>query len=144
MESSLFLCSLYALIVGLAIASHPELDNTFQSLAAKPAVLINKRYPDSNYIRTPDSPQKYCGDIKNLAVVADNDHHNVTVGNCEALRDMYAINSSADGNGYWNFTFNTSDQHDTGGLPQFTVDFDGDCELKMGLIDYSGTPLIVK
>jgi hypothetical protein len=134
---------MYALVVDLAIASHPQPNTTCQSLAAKHTVLINKRYPESNYIRTPNSPQKFCGDIKNLTVVANNDHHNVTIDNCEALREMYAINSTADGNGYWNFIFNTSDQHDTGGLPQFTVDFDGDCGLKLGLVDYSGTPLNV-
>lgn len=144
MKFGIFLCSLYALIVGLAIASYPEPNTTSQSLATKPTVFMNKRYPESSYIRTPNSPQIFCGDTENLTVVANNIDHNVTIGNCEALREMYATNSTADGNGYWNFNFNASDQNDTGGLPQFTVDFDGDCELKMGLMDYSGAPLTVK
>ncbi|ROW01856.1 hypothetical protein VMCG_05560 [Cytospora schulzeri] len=135
--------SLATVCVGLSIASYPDLNITTQSLAAKPDVAINKRYPESNYIRTPDTPQMFCSDTKNLTIVANNVDQNVTTGNCEGLRDMYAVNSSADGNGYWNFTFGASDRNDTGGLPQFTVDLYGNCELKMGLVEYSGVPLSV-
>ena len=137
--------SLSILWVGMAIASLPDTNAlTPQKPVTKSVTLLNKRYPDSYYNRTPNMPQAFCGKTKNLMTVINYIDHNVTIHNCLALRDMYAINSTADGNGYWNFAFNASDRNDTGGLPQFTVDFDGDCELKMGLVDYSGVPLNVK
>lgn len=144
MKLTSVLLNLSTFFGGLAAASHADPRSTLQTLAAKPAVLINKRYPESNFIRTPDTPQNLCGDIKDLNVVANSIDHNITIGNCEALRDMYVVNSTADGNGYWNFTFGTSDQNDTGGLSQFTVDFYGHCEMNIGLVDYSGVPFDVE
>lgn len=139
------LLNLSVLLVGLVFASAPDTKMlTPQSLATKPTTLLNKRYPDSHYTRTPNMPQTFCGDTNNLMVVTNSIDHNVTIQNCVALSDMYTINSTADGNGYWNFAFETSDRNDTGSLPQFTVDFDGDCRLKMGLVDYSRVPLKVK
>lgn len=136
---------LTALLVDLVIAFYPDTTSlTAQILITQPAATIDKRYPNSAYTRTPSTPQAFCDDIKVLTVVVNNMDQNVNLRNCVALRDMYAVNSTADGNGYWTFTFGASDRNDTGGLTQFTVDFDGDCKLQMGLVDYSGVPLNVK
>lgn len=134
--------------VGNALALGPPLspDSNYQSHTfsmMKVFALDNQRYPDSYFIRTPDTPQTFCGSSTDLTVTANNINRNVTIRNCEALRDMYADYSSADGNGYWNFTFGASERNNTSGLSQFTVDLDGDCVLKMGLVDYSKVPLNV-
>ncbi|KAK7740942.1 hypothetical protein SLS53_005005 [Cytospora paraplurivora] len=139
------LLELSALLVGKAIALGPPLapnsnhqSRNFSIMMA--SALENQRYPVSYYIRTPGTPQSFCETSAHLTVAADNINHNVTIRNCEALRDMYANNSSSDGTGYWNFTFGGSERNNTSGLPQFTVDFDGDCLLDMGLMDYSKVP----
>lgn len=138
------------LVVGLAVVvdAAPGLTTTTsQSLDASATEFtdLDKRYPVSFFNRTSDTPQGFCSDTRNLTVVADEFNHNVTIRNCEALRDMYASDTgAADGNGYWDYTFSASDRNDTDGLAQFTVDFNGDCELKVGLLYYSKVPLDLK
>ncbi|KUI59759.1 hypothetical protein VP1G_07024 [Cytospora mali] len=126
--------------LSIASEAHPNGNTTLQGITGFPpdsTVLLDERYPDSSFVPTPNTPQMLCGDTKNLTVVANEINPNVTIRNCEALRD-------ADGNGYWNFTFDASDRNDTGGLAQFTVNFDGDCEVKFGLLDYMGVPFNVE
>ncbi|ROW09311.1 hypothetical protein VPNG_05846 [Cytospora leucostoma] len=136
---------LFGKAIALGPTLAPESNNQSHNFSIMMAsALENQRYPVSYFIRTPDTPQSFCGSSTDLTVTANNVDHNVTIRNCEALRDMYANYSSADGNGYWNFTFGASERNNTSGLSQFTVDFDGDCDLKMGLVDYSKVPLSIR
>lgn len=66
----------------------------------------------------------------------------VTIRIYEALRDMYAADPTAEGDGYCNFAFNASDRNDTGNMLRFTADFIGDYKLRMGLMDLSYCPSI--